>query len=109
MTVGVAAPTAAGLLLMGVVAAGGPPPVAQRAARADAAAPTRYRYEVVRTYPHDPAAFTQGLVYSDGDLFESTGLRGASTLRQVRLETGEVVRRHVLSTQYFGEGLALWG
>jgi glutaminyl-peptide cyclotransferase len=72
------------------------------------AAPTRYGYAVVATYPHDPGAFTQGLVYRDGVLFESTGLRGESTLREVRLETGQVVRQRALSRQYFAEGLALW-
>ena len=75
---------------------------------AQQAAPVRYGYEVVATYPHDPGAFTQGLVYRDGVLFESTGLRGESTLREVRLETGEVVRQRALARQYFAEGLALW-
>jgi len=73
-----------------------------------APAPARYGYEVVRAYPHDPGAFTQGLVYSDGVLFESTGLRGESSLREVRLETGEVVRRRDVPSRYFAEGLALW-
>jgi glutamine cyclotransferase len=77
-------------------------------APAPAPEPVRYRYEVVATYPHDPAAFTQGLVYRDGVFFESTGLRGESTLREVRLETGEVLRRRDLARQYFAEGLTLW-
>lgn len=67
-----------------------------------------YGYEVVRSYPHDPGAFTQGLVYADGFLYESTGLRGRSTLRKVELETGRVLRRVALPRQYFGEGLTLW-
>ena len=71
-------------------------------------APVHYGYEVVATYPHDPGAFTQGLVYHEGVLFESTGLRGESTLREVQLETGEVVRQRALARQYFAEGLALW-
>lgn len=57
-------------------------------------------------YPHDPGAFTQGLVYLDGRFYESTGLYGESTLREVIPETGEVVRSLPLETQYFGEGLA---
>ena len=68
-----------------------------------------YGYEVVREYPHDPEAFTQGLVFRDGFLFESTGQLGRSTLRKVRLETGEVVQRHALPNEIFGEGLTDWG
>ncbi len=66
-------------------------------------------FEVVHSWPHDPQAFTQGLVYRDGRLYESTGLRGASSIREVELETGRVVRGHALARQYFGEGLALLG
>jgi glutamine cyclotransferase len=72
------------------------------------AEPDRFGYEVVRTYPHDPLAFTQGLVYGDGVLFESTGLNGSSSLRRVRLDTGEVLQQQDLPREYFGEGLALW-
>jgi glutamine cyclotransferase len=68
-----------------------------------------YSYEVINTYPHDPAAFTQGLVYANGRLFESTGLNGQSTLREVNLATGEVLRSKPLDQQYFAEGLALVG
>lgn len=71
--------------------------------------PARYRFSIVNTYPHDPEAFTQGLIYRDGFLYESTGLRGASSLRKVRLETGEVVQRIDLDSRYFGEGLTDWG
>lgn len=60
-------------------------------------------YQVVAAYPHDEEAFTQGLFILDGALFETTGLY-PSTLRQVRLETGEVLRRRDLPTIYFGEG-----
>lgn len=66
------------------------------------------RYKVVRSYPHDPKAFTQGLVYLDGVLYESTGLKGQSSLRKVRLETGEVLQIHQLEPQYFAEGIAVW-
>ena len=65
-------------------------------------------YRVVNVYPHDPDAYTQGLVYRDGFLFESTGLNGRSTLRKVRLETGDVVQQHRVDSQYFAEGLADW-
>lgn len=65
-------------------------------------------YRVVASYPHDPQAYTQGLVYRDGFLYESTGRRGRSELRKVRLETGEVVQRRALADRFFGEGLALW-
>ena len=68
-----------------------------------------YGYQVVQTYPHDAQAFTQGLVYRDGFLYEGTGLNGRSTLRKVRLETGEVLEQHVLAGQYFGEGITDWG
>jgi glutaminyl-peptide cyclotransferase len=71
-------------------------------------APARFAYRVVNTYPHDPEAFTQGLIYRDGVLFESTGLHGRSTLRKVRLETGEVLQRHVVDPAYFAEGLTDW-
>ena len=65
-------------------------------------------YEVIRTYPHDPAAFTQGLLYHEGYLYESAGLYGQSSLRKVALETGEVLQRVDLPPAFFGEGLALW-
>ena len=67
-----------------------------------------YGCEVVHAYPHDREAFTQGLIYRDGFLFESTGLHGRSSLRKVRLETGEVVQRLAVPAQYFAEGLADW-
>lgn len=66
-------------------------------------------YEVVNVYPHDPSAFTQGLQYADGKLYESTGLEGQSTLRRVALETGAVELRQPLAAKYFGEGLAVLG
>ena len=75
--------------------------------RAAPVAPVQ-KFKVVRSYPHDPRAFTQGLVYSDGVLYEGTGLMGQSTLRKVRLETGEVLQVRRLEPHYFGEGIALW-
>ncbi len=71
-------------------------------------APARYTFTVVNEYPHDPEAFTQGLIYRDGYLFESTGLNGRSSLRKVRLDTGEVVQRIDVDARYFAEGLVDW-
>lgn len=65
-------------------------------------------YTVIRTYPHDPNAFTQGLIYVDGHLFESTGLLGRSSLRMVDLTTGNVLQKHDLPPDVFGEGLTDW-
>ncbi|WP_375767236.1 glutaminyl-peptide cyclotransferase [Archangium gephyra] len=65
-------------------------------------------FTVVQSWPHDPNAYTQGLVYRDGKLYEGTGLNGQSSLREVELETGAVLRRHPLERQYFGEGIALF-
>ena len=73
-----------------------------------AGAAQRYGFDVVNRYPHDPEAFTQGLIYRDGFLFESTGLNGRSSLRKVKLETGEVVQRQSVDEQYFAEGLTDW-
>ena len=66
-------------------------------------------YRVVHTYPHDPSAFTQGLVFVGGSLYESTGLNGQSSLRMVDLETGRVLQEQPLDSKYFGEGLTDWG
>ena len=66
-------------------------------------------YRVVHAYPHDAQAFTQGLVYVDGHLYESTGLNGQSTLREDDLETGRVIREVSVPSRYFGEGLTNWG
>jgi glutamine cyclotransferase len=76
-------------------------------AGAHAATPV-YGSEVVRTHPHDPHAFTEGLFLRDGYLYESTGLRGASTIRKVVLETGQVESGRSLPSQYFGEGIIDW-
>jgi glutaminyl-peptide cyclotransferase len=67
-----------------------------------------YGYRVVRTYPHDPKAFTQGLEYVDGFLYEGTGLNGSSSIRKVKLETGEVIQRRDVGRAYFGEGITVW-
>jgi glutamine cyclotransferase len=69
-----------------------------------AEAPVRYGYKIVNAYPHDPEAYTQGLFWYGGNLWESTGEYGHSTLREVALETGEVIRQTTLSDDYFAEG-----
>ena len=77
-----------------------------------AATPSRvplYDYKIVRTYPHDPNAFTQGLVFVDGHLYESTGRNGHSSVRMVDLSTGWVLKEYDLPQDYFGEGLTDWG
>jgi glutamine cyclotransferase len=66
-----------------------------------------YTYEVVNTFKHDAQAFTQGLVFHNGFLYESTGQHGKSTLRKVRLEDGDVVKRHKLDREYFAEGMTI--
>jgi glutamine cyclotransferase len=66
-------------------------------------------FKVVATFPHDPGSFTQGLVFADGQLYESTGLHGESTLRRVELATGKTLQRLDISKEYFAEGLALVG
>ena len=67
-----------------------------------------YAYKVIRTYPHDPQAFTQGLEYEDGVLYEGTGLYGQSTLTRRELETGKVLKRERLPRRYFGEGITIF-
>ena len=66
-----------------------------------------FTYTLVRSYPHDAAAFTQGLQYVDGFLYEGTGNHGESSIRKVRLETGEVLQKRDLPQQYFGEGIVV--
>ncbi len=66
-----------------------------------------YTFEVIRTFPHDPRAFTQGLVFHNGFLYEGTGLKGRSSLRKVRLETGEILQRVDLAPEIFGEGITI--
>lgn len=119
--------TAAALVIAGLVAllvmapptGGGRTAATAATPGADAPAPVRLRYTVVAAHPHDPDAFTQGLVFRDGVLFESTGCgRGAfdgtrcidagSSLRKVRIDTGEVLQRRDIETQYFAEGLVDW-
>jgi glutamine cyclotransferase len=67
-----------------------------------------YTYTIVASYPHDFEAFTQGLVFDQGDLFESTGINGRSSLRRVKLETGEVLQVYKVPSQFFAEGIAVF-
>jgi len=67
-----------------------------------------YGYEVVNVYPHDRDAFTQGLLFREGVLYESTGLNGKSSLRKVQLETGKVLQQIPIDARYFAEGLTDW-
>ena len=67
-----------------------------------------YGYEVKHVYPHDPAAFTQGLIYRDRLLWESTGLNGESSLRKVELETGRVIKKVDVAAQFFAEGMTVF-
>lgn len=68
-----------------------------------------YTYNIVNTYPHDRDAFTEGLVFEDGVLYEGTGLLGHSTLRRVELETGDILQTLELSAEFFGEGITIYG
>jgi glutamine cyclotransferase len=77
---------------------------ANAAAKTSANVPT-YTYEIVNTYPHDPKAFTQGLIFRDGVLYESTGQEGESTLRKVELTTGKVLQKYDVPEEFFAEGM----
>jgi glutaminyl-peptide cyclotransferase len=74
---------------------------------AKAAVPV-YGYTVVHAYPHDPQAFTEGLFYLNGYLYEATGLEGRSSIRKVELTTGKVLKQRPLDPKYFGEGIIAW-
>jgi glutaminyl-peptide cyclotransferase len=81
--------------------------LAQSAHPNPVARPPEYTFKIVRTFPHDSNAFTQGLAYRDGFLYEGTGLQGRSSLRKVNLETGQVVQELDLAPEFFGEGITL--
>ncbi|MDQ3249699.1 MAG: glutaminyl-peptide cyclotransferase, partial [Chloroflexota bacterium] len=68
-----------------------------------------YTYKVINTYPHDPTAWTQGLLFDNGALYEGTGLLGQSVLRKIDWETGEVQQEHKLTADYYGEGITIFG
>lgn len=92
--------SAAGLALVAMLSFG--------CAQAPAAAVPHYTVKIVKTFPHDPAAFTEGLFYDGGKLFESTGRNGSSWIREVDLDTGKVLRHADVDNRYFGEGIAAW-
>jgi glutaminyl-peptide cyclotransferase len=75
----------------------------------DAKPLAHYTYEIVNVFPHDRGAFTQGLVFYNGGFLESTGLNGQSSLREVELKTGKVLRKKDINAEYFAEGLAVAG
>ncbi len=101
---GIACATLLGWPLSAQVEQAAPQPILEGAY----SGPVVYRAEVVAEYPHDAAAFTQGLLWHDGALFESTGRVGQSVIREVDLETGEVLRETAIPSNQFGEGLAHW-
>jgi glutamine cyclotransferase len=70
--------------------------------------PARQHYKVVNTYPHSTDAFTQGLIYDHGSLYEGTGQEAGSSLREVELKTGKILRQHNLDASLFGEGITLY-
>jgi glutaminyl-peptide cyclotransferase len=77
--------------------------------RPHASNPTpEYSYKVIYIFPHDATAFTQGLTYKNGFLYEGTGINGHSSIRKVRLETGEVIEKRDLPAEFFGEGIAVF-
>ena len=90
------------ILILGIALSLAPAASAQVSGQVDG-------YQVAHVYPHDPDAFTQGLVYRDGHLYESTGLNGRSSIRMVDLASGRVLQRYDLPREYFGEGLTTWG
>lgn len=71
--------------------------------------PMTLTYEIINTFPHDPEAFTQGLVFDNGFLYEGTGLHGRSSLRKIQIETGKVLQICELDEEYFGEGITIFG
>jgi len=79
----------------------------QAAHPASTSATPEYTFVVVHVFPHDTSAYTQGLAFRDGFLYEGTGRNGQSSLRKVRLETGEVIQRVTLGSEFFGEGITL--
>ena len=81
--------------------------IGQTSRQVSANAPPAYSFSLVRVFPHDTSAYTQGLAYRDGFLYEGTGRNGQSSLRKVRLETGEVIQHVDLGSEYFGEGITI--
>jgi glutamine cyclotransferase len=86
-----------------------PPPTPPPTSTQPESEPPVYRYRIVNTFPHDRNAFTQGLEFHNGYLYESTGLNGQSSLRKVELRTGRVLQIHRLAQEYFAEGITIFG
>ncbi len=92
-------------MMLPLVAASG---TSETSAQGRAGAVPVFTYHIVNIYPHDRTAFTQGLQYVDGVLYEGTGLEGQSTIRKVKLETGQVLQQRRVDSRYFGEGIVVW-
>lgn len=98
------------VLFAGVLACSGSSTAKQTTDSATAAEEVPvYSYEVINTWPHDSEAYTQGLVFYDGALFESTGLYGSSSLRRVELKSGKVKKKVEVAREYFAEGMTIFG
>ncbi len=95
----------AGLVLL--AGCGGQPPAPPKPAAPAAPAVPAYTYQIVHTWPHDRGAFTQGLIYLDGNFLETTGLNGSSSLRRVEPQTGRVLQKVGLPAEFFGEGMTV--
>ena len=67
-----------------------------------------YTYKIINVFPHDPEAFTEGLAFENGIMYEGTGLRGESSIRKVDLETGKILQIYKLPSQYYGEGITIY-
>src|SRR5258706_9272978 len=98
----------ASLLATNAVALMGQPHQVQRLPFVGSRVPVS-SYVITHVHPHDPHAFTQGLEYRDGALFEGTGLNGQSTLRKVEIATARVLQQAAIPADYFGEGITTWG
>jgi glutaminyl-peptide cyclotransferase len=99
----------AGIAAFLVIPQFGPTQSTSSAQSASSSRVREYTFELVQKFPHDPKAFTQGFVYDNGFFYEGTGIEGQSSLRQERIETGEILRKIDLDPQYFGEGIAIIG
>jgi glutaminyl-peptide cyclotransferase len=87
--------------------AGRPFLIGQTSHQTSANSPLKYTFAIARVFPHDTSACTRGLAYRDGFLYAGTGLTGRSSLRKVRLETGEVIQHVDPESEFFGEGITL--
>jgi glutaminyl-peptide cyclotransferase len=97
------------LLVLCLLIAACPSLIGQTLVPASANAPPEYTFDVIRVFPHDTSAYTQGLAYRNGYLYEGTGRNGHSSLRKLHLENGEVLQRVDLGPDYFGEGITILG